>query len=122
MEKKRKQLQEKQKELMEEQKKLQEKQRELNKEMRQNNPWTISFNSNLDSPKALVYNKNITPLQRINKSSQVIVFDKSLDNTKVYINGKEVDRAELQKIEPGTISSMNVLKTNGSGKIEVITK
>ncbi len=122
MEKKRKQLQEKQKELMEEQKKLQKKQRELNKEMRQNNPWTISFNSNLESPKTLVYNKNIAPLQRINKSSQVIVFDKSMDNTKVYINGKEVDRAELQKIEPGTISSMNVLKTNGTGKIEVITK
>ncbi|SDF55521.1 M56 family metallopeptidase [Epilithonimonas hungarica] len=122
MEKKRKQLQEKQKELMEEQKKLQEKQRELNKEMRQNNPWTISFNSNLDSPKALVYNKNITPPQRINRSNQVVVLDKSLDNTTVYINGKKVDRSELQKVEPSTISSMNVFKTNGTGKIEVTTK
>lgn len=122
MEKKRKQLQEKQKELMEEQKKLQEKQRELNKEMRQNNPWTISFNSNLDSPKALVYNKDITPPQRINRSNQVVVLDKSLDNTTVYINGKKVDRSELQKVEPSTISSVNVFKTNGTGKIEVTTK
>ncbi|MDP9954903.1 beta-lactamase regulating signal transducer with metallopeptidase domain [Epilithonimonas hungarica] len=122
MEKKRKQLQEKQKELMEEQKKLQEKQRELNKEMRQNNPWTISFNSNLDSPKALVYNKDIMPPQRINRSNQVVVLDKSLDNTTVYINGKKVDRSELQKVEPSTISSVNVFKTNGTGKIEVTTK
>lgn len=122
MEKKRKQLQEKQKDLMEEQKKLQEKQRELNKEMQQNNPWRISFNSTLDSPKALVYNKNVTPSLRINKASQVLVLDKSMDNIKVYVNGKEVDRTELQKLEPSTISSMNVFKTNGTGKIEVVTK
>lgn len=122
MEKKRKQLQEKQKDLMEEQKKLQEKQRELNKEMQQNNPWRISFNSTLDSPKAMVYNKNVTPSLRINKASQVLVLDKSMDNIKVYVNGKEVDRTELQKLEPSTISSMNVFKTNGTGKIEVVTK
>lgn len=122
MEKKRKQLQEKQKDLMEEQKKLQEKQRELNKEMQQNNPWRISFNSTLDSPKALVYNKNVTPSLRINKASQVLVLDKSMDNIRVYVNGKEVDRTELQKLEPSTISSMNVFKTNGTGKIEVVTK
>lgn len=122
MEKKRKQLQAKQKELMEEQKKLQEKQRELNKEIRQNNPWTISFNSVLDSPKALVYNKNITSPQRISKSNQIVFLNNSLDNAKVYINGKEVDKAELKKVEPNTISSMNVIKTNGTGKIEIITK
>lgn len=122
MEKKRKQLQEKQKDLMEEQKKLQEKQRELNKEMQQNNPWRISFNSTLDSPKALVYNKNVTPSLRINKASQVLVLDKSMDNIRVYVNGKEVDRTEFQKLEPSTISSMNVFKTNGTGKIEVVTK
>jgi len=122
MEKKRKQLQEKQKDLMEEQKKLQEKQRELNKEMQQNNPWRISFNSTLDSPKAMVYNKNVTPSLRINKASQVLVLDKSMDNIRVYVNGKEVDRTELQKLEPSTISSMNVFKTNGTGKIEVVTK
>ena len=127
MEKKRKQLQEKQKELMEEQKKLQEKQRELNKEMRQNNPWTISFNSNLDSPKAYVYNKNIMPPQRINKSNQVIVLNKTapssnLDNTTIYIDGKQVEKSELQKLDPSVISSMSIFKTNGTGKIEVITK
>lgn len=122
MEKKRKQLQEKQKDLMEKQKKLQEKQRELNKEMQQNNPWRISFNSTLDSPKAMVYNKNVTPSLRINKASQVLVLDKSMDNIKVYVNGKEVDKTELQKLEPSTISSMNVFKTNGTGKIEVVTK
>jgi len=122
MEKKRKQLQAKQKELMEEQKKLQEKQRELNKEMRQNNPWTISFNSNLDSPKVLFYNKNFPPPQRISKSNQIVFLNNSLDNAKVYINGKEVDRDELKKVESNTISSMNVIKTNGTGKIEIITK
>ncbi|WP_312825577.1 M56 family metallopeptidase [Epilithonimonas sp.] len=123
MEKKRKQLQEKQKELMKEQKKLQEKQRELNKEMRQNNPWTISFNSNLDSPNKIVF----VDSPKINASNKTFVLNKTasssnLDNTTIYIDGKQVEKSELQKLDPSIISSMSVFKTNGIGKIEVITK
>jgi len=123
MEKKRKQLQEKQKELMEEQKKLQEKQRELNKEMRQNNPWTISFNSNLDSPTKIVF----VDSPKIYASNKTFVLNKTasssnLDNTTIYIDGKQVEKSELQKLDPSVISSMSIFKTNGTGKIEVITK
>lgn len=149
LEKKRKELQKKQNELLEEQKKLQKKQQELNKEARQNNPLKISFNSNLDSPKTLVYNKNITPSQSSNKSNQVIIFDKTTDgnpqrvfkadaikiiNTsdtkssfnpnkaKVYINGKLTDIKEVDKIDPNMIASVNIFSTNDTGKIEIITK
>lgn len=123
MEKKRKQLRDKQKELMEEQKKLQEKQRELNKEMRQNNPWSISFNSVLDSPKKIVF----VDSQKMNNPNKVFVLNKTapssnLDNTTIYIDGRQVERSELQKLDPAKISSMNIFKTNGTGKIEVITK
>ncbi|MFC4162551.1 M56 family metallopeptidase [Epilithonimonas zeae] len=148
-EKKRAELQKKQKELLEEQKKLQKKQQELNKEARQNNPLKISFNSNLDSPKTLVYNKNITPPQRISKSNQVIIFDKTTDgnpqrvfkadaikiiNTsdtkgsfnpnkaKVYINGKLTDIKEVDKLDPNMIASVNIFSANDAGKIEIITK
>jgi len=149
LEKKRAELQKKQKELLEEQKKLQKKQQELNKEARQNNPLKISFNSNLDSPKTLVYNKNITPSQRISKSNQVIIFDKTTDgnpqrvfkadaikiiNTsdtkgsfnpnkaKVYINGKLTDIKEVDKLDPNMIASVNIFSANDAGKIEIITK
>lgn len=122
MEKKRKQLQEKQKELMEEQKKLQGKQRELNKEMRQKNPWTISFNSSLDSPNKIVF----VDSPKINSSNKTFVLNKTassnLDNTTIYIDGKQVEKSELQKLDPSIISSMSIFKTNGTGKIEVITK
>jgi len=149
LEKKSKELQKKQNELLEEQKKLQKKQQELNKEARQNNPLNISFNSNLDSPKTLVYNKNITPPQRISKSNQVIIFDKTTDgnpqrvfkadaikiintsdtkssfnpnNAKVYINGKLTDMKEVDKLDPNLIASVNIFSTNDAGKIEIITK
>ena len=149
LEKKRAELQKKQKELLEEQKKLQKKQQELNKEARQNNPLKISFNSNLDSPKTLVYNKNITPSQRISKSNQVIIFDKTTDgnpqrvfkadaikiiNTsdtkgsfnpnkaKVYINGKLTNMKEVDKLDPNMIASVNIFSANDAGKIEIITK
>jgi hypothetical protein len=107
---------------MEEQKKLQEKQRELNKEMRQNNPWTISFNSSLDSPNKIVF----VDSPKINASNKTFVLNKTassnLDNTTIYIDGKQVEKSELQKLDPSIISSMSIFKTNGTGKIEVITK
>lgn len=123
LEKKRTELQKKQKQLLEEQKKLQKKQRELNKEMRQNNPWAISFNSNLDSPNKIVF----VDSPKINASNRTFVFNKTasssnLDNTTIYIDGKQVERSELKKLDPAKISSMNIFKTNGAGKIEVITK
>src|SRR6218665_282433 len=144
LEKKRAELQKKQKELLEEQKKLQKKQQELNKEARQNNSLKNSFNSNLDIPKTLVLNKNgIAPPQRISKSNQVIIFDKTTDgnpqrvfkadaikiiNTsdtadsfnpnkaKVYINGKLTDIKEVDKIDPNMIASVNIFSTNDAGK------
>ncbi|PZU83039.1 MAG: hypothetical protein DI529_13330 [Chryseobacterium sp.] len=124
MEKRRKQLQEKQKELMEEQKKLQEKQRELNKEMRQNNPWTISFNSISDSPKALVYNKNIPSPLKINKSSQVLVFDKATDSPAInyYLNGQEISPEDFKNISSKDIKIIDVVKDNKISTIKIITK
>ncbi|WP_028122495.1 hypothetical protein [Epilithonimonas tenax] len=93
--------------------------------------------------------KNITPPQRISKSNQVIIFDKTTDgnpqrvfkadaikitNTsdakgsfnpnkaKVYINGKLTDIKEVDKIDPNMVASVNIFSTNDAGKIEIITK
>ncbi|WP_379969690.1 M56 family metallopeptidase [Epilithonimonas sp. UC225_85] len=109
LEKKRKELQKQQNELQEEQKKLQKKQQELNKEMRQNNPWSVNFNSSLDNPKFLVI------------SSKDVLASNS-DKATIYINGKKVDKSELQKIDPKDIASMNVIKNNETGSIRIITK
>ena len=44
------------------------------------------------------------------------------DKMTVYINGKIVDESVLNKMNPNEIASMNVFKTNGTRKIEIITK
>ena len=108
LEKKRKEFQKKQQELQEEQKKLQKKQQDLNKEMRQNNPLKISFNSSSNNPKLIILDKDMIA--------------SNSDKTTVYINGKKVERSEIQKLNPTDISSMNVIKNNDSGSIRIITK
>ena len=108
LEKKRKELQEKQNELFEEQKKLLKKQQQLDKEARQNNPLKISFNSDFDNNKLVILNNN----QLASNS----------DNAVIYINGKKVEKSEMEKLSPNNISSINIIKNNDSGSIRIITK
>lgn len=108
LEKKRKELKEKQKDLQEQQRKIQEKQQQLNKEMRENSSFKISFNSMENEPKVFVHNKKMMAA--------------NADKMTVYINGKIVDKSVLNKMNPNEIASMNVFKTNGTRKIEIITK
>ncbi|UQB70192.1 M56 family metallopeptidase [Epilithonimonas zeae] len=124
LEKKRKQLKEKQSELLEEQKKLQKKQQELNKEMRQNSPWSISFNSVLDSPKALVYNKSVTAPLKINRSNQVIVLDKTTDDSAInyYLNGVKISSEDFKNISSKDVKMIDVIKDNKVSTIKIVTK
>ena len=108
LEKKRKELKEKQKDLQEQQRKIQEKQQQLNKEMRENSSFKISFNSMENEPKVFVLNNKMMAA--------------NADKMTVYINGKIVDKSVLNKMNPNEIASMNVFKTNGTRKIEIITK
>lgn len=108
LEKKRKELKEKQKDLQEQQRKIQEKQQQLNKEMRENSSFKISFNSMENEPKVFVLNNKMMAA--------------NTDKMTVYINGKIVDKSVLNKMNPNEIMSMNVFKTYGTGKIEIITK
>lgn len=108
LEKKRKELKEKQKDLQEQQRKIQEKQQQLNKEMRENSSFKISFNSMENEPKVFVLNNKMMAA--------------NTDKMTVYINGKIVDESVLNKMNPNEIASMNVFKTNGTRKIEIITK
>lgn len=108
LEKKRKELKEKQKDLQEQQIKIQEKQQQLNKEMRENSSFKISFNSMENEPKVFVLNNKMMAT--------------NTDKMTVYINGKIVDKSVLNKMNPNEIASMNVFKTNGTRKIEIITK
>ena len=68
----------------------------------------ISFNSMENEPKVFVLNNKMMAA--------------NTDKMTVYINGKIVDKSVLNKMNPNEIASMNVFKTNGTGKIEVITK
>ncbi len=104
LERKRKEIQKKQTELLEEQKKLQKKQRELNNEMRSNGTFKVSFNKSND----FVLDRNT-----IASNSNV---------TTVFINGKKMDKVDLQKIDPNNISSMNVIRNNDVSTIQIITK
>lgn len=105
---KQKDLQEQQKDLQEQQRKIQEKQQPLNKEMRENSSFKISFNSMENEPKVFVLNNKMMAA--------------NTDKMTVYINGKIVDKSVLNKMNPNEIASMNVFKTNGTRKIEIITK
>jgi len=128
LEKKRKQLQDKQKELQEQQRKLQDKQQQLNKEIRQNSSLNISFNSAGTEPKVVILDKVMSysnnPKLITLKSDKIKVSDASVTNKDLvyYINGKLSNASEYQKINPNNIASVNVFKTNGTGKIEIITK
>ncbi|WP_374445081.1 M56 family metallopeptidase [Epilithonimonas sp.] len=128
LEKKRKQLQDKQKELQEQQRKLQDKQQQLNKEIRQNSSLNISFNSAGTEPKVVILDKVMSysnnPKLITMKSDKIKVSDASVTNKDLvyYINGKLSNASEYQKINPNNIASVNVFKTNGTGKIEIITK
>jgi len=102
--KKVKELEEKQKELREKQKELQKKQQELH----QGKPLKISFNTISNNPKLIILDKDMIA--------------SNSDKTTVYINGKKVDRSELQSLDPTNISSMNVIRNNDVSSIKVITK
>ncbi len=128
LEKKRKELKEKQKELQEQQKKLQDKQQQLNKEMRENASFKISFNPKGNEPKVVVLDEaisysNIPRLKSI-KADKIKISDVSVTNKDLvyYINGKLSKASDYEKINPNSIASVNVFKTNGTGKIEIITK
>ena len=76
--------------------------------MRENSSFKISFNSIENEPKVFVLNNKMMAA--------------NTDKMTVYVNGKIVDKSVLNKMNPDDISSMNVFKTNGTGKIEIITK
>ena len=119
LEKKRKELQKKQNELLEEQKKLQKKQQELNKEARQNNPWAVTFNSTPDQLTMSAPKQNLT---FINPPQRIVRSNPNSDNTAVYINGKLANWTEFDKLNQKSIASVNVVKSNGINKVEVVTK
>ena len=94
--------------LLEEQKKLQKKQQELNKEYQKNNPLKISF------------------IPQVDRSSVTILQNGKLAannyKTNLFINGRAVDSAELQKIDPARISTMNVITDNNLNTVKIYTK
>ena len=103
-----KKLEKKRIKLLEEQKKLQKKQQELNKEYQKNNPLKISF------------------IPQVDRSSVTILQNGKLAannyKTNLFINGRAVDSAELQKIDPARISTMNVITDNNLNTVKIYTK
>ena len=87
---------------------VQKKQQELNKEYQKNNPLKISF------------------IPQVDRSSVTILQNGKLAannyKTNLFINGRAVDSAELQKIDPARISTMNVITDNNLNTVKIYTK
>lgn len=127
LEKKRKELKDEQKKLQEQQRKILEKQQQLNKEVLKNSSFNMGMNSD-SQPKMIVLQKQITtgniPTLRTFKANKIRIADTSVTSKDLvyYINGKVSSASEFEKLNPNVIASVNVLKNNGTGKIEIITK
>ena len=97
----------------------QKKQQELNKEARQNNPWAVTFNSTPGQLTVSAPKKNLT---FINPPQRIVRSNPNSDNTAVYINGKLASWTEFDNLNQKSIASVNVFKSNGVNKVEVVTK
>lgn len=59
-----------------------------------------------------------------NGKNKVIVISNSKNKPRVFLDGKEIPEEEMNKINPNTIESMNVIKKDkaSQGEIYIITK
>lgn len=108
----------------EERKELAKKQAEIARQQAEitgakENPWIIGVGTH--SPNLTIVNRNLTKI----KSADANGIDNS-KNIKIYIDGKLVDKAEMEKMKPEDIATINVFKNNNNGieegEIKIETK
>ncbi|GGP01252.1 hypothetical protein GCM10010992_01060 [Cloacibacterium rupense] len=117
--KERKELAEKQAELAKKQAEIAKQQAEISRKYAQNNPWIIGVGAH--SPNTTVVTSTLTKINPIKVDGKD--YGK---NVKIYIDGKLADKAEMEKLNPSDIATVNVYKNNNNGKeegeIKIVTK
>ncbi len=46
----------------------------------------------------------------------------SIDNAEIYLDGRKIDKAQMDNIDPATIEKVNVVKQSDTSRIEITTK
>ena len=103
-----KKFQKKAKELQKKQQELRLKQNELYKEYKSSKPLKITFNKSFS-------NSNVLFLDRDKLAPSPV-------DVSIYIDGKKVEKSEMENISPKNIASINVVKNDVSNSIQIITK
>ncbi len=116
--KERKELAKKQAELAKKQEEIARQQAEISRKYAQNNPWIIGVGANAPNPTSAAKNSTKVKIADVNGDNN--------KNVKIYIDGKLADKAEMEKINPSDIVTVNVYKNNNNGKeegeIKIVTK
>lgn len=124
--KEKRQYEKRKKESKELQKKIDEKRKDLRSEKPMlDRPWVVSSAKTIAAPRmSAVPSSGIT----IFKNDNFFTIDGldfknySSGEMKFFINGKEVTKAEMDKIDPKDIKNVNVNKYNDKGEIRIETK
>lgn len=112
------------KELAEKQAELAKKQAEIARQQAEitgikGSPWIIGVGAHAPNPN--ITTKNLTKI-RLTDADGI----ENNKNIKIYIDGKLVDKAEMEKLNPNDIATVNVSKNNNNGKeegeIKIVTK
>ncbi|WP_312322457.1 M56 family metallopeptidase, partial [Soonwooa sp.] len=124
--KEKRQYEKRKKEIQELQKKINEKRKDLRSEKSMvDRPWVVSSAKTIAAPRifaapssgiTLFKNDNLFTIDGLDFRNY------SSGQMKFFINGKEVTKAEMDKIAPKDIKNVNVNKYNDKGEIRIETK
>jgi len=81
------------------------------------------INKKANKPTLLIVTKNVSKTIKITSNNDGKLPNNNIpDDTKIFINGAESSKAEMQKLNPEEIESMNVINSNGKKEIRIFTK
>ncbi len=126
--KEKRQYEKRKKEIAELQKKLNEKRKDLRKDMPMvDRPWVVSSPKTIAIPRVPGTASTPSGITLFKSDNSMMINGMDFRNyagtdMKYYINGKEATKAEMDKVDPKDIKSVNVNSTNGKGDLKIETR